>query len=93
MPTMLFRIFNYADHLLVALRIAAVLAKFAITDVIADRADGEFVFNVENGARKLLGIICDFGFALHETRYAAPTCPIPGRRLNSEMRACKEVQL
>jgi hypothetical protein len=42
------RIFHHADHLLIALRIAAVLAQLGVADVVADGAHGELVFDVEN---------------------------------------------
>ena len=51
------RLLHHADDLPVAPGVAAILAQFGIADVIADRADAQLVFNVENGLREVLGIV------------------------------------
>ena len=80
------RLFHHADHLGIAVGVAAVTAQIALADVVAHAAQAELVLHFAEwpapGARHLRA-----RRAAHETRCAARTSArCPGRRLNSVMR-------
>jgi len=51
------RLLHHADHLRVAVAIAAELAQFAFGDVVADAAEAEFILDVQDGLREVLGVV------------------------------------
>ena len=50
------RLLDYTDLRLLAVRVAAKQAQFAVADVVAVFADAEFIFDVEDRLRQIFGI-------------------------------------
>jgi hypothetical protein len=51
------RLLHHANYFRIAVAVAAILAQFAVGDVVADATQAELILNVQDGLRQVLGIV------------------------------------
>ena len=69
------RLLHHADHFRVAVAVAAILAQFAVGDVVADAAQAELILDVQDGLHQVLGVLASGAGRLHVVYFVTGVSP------------------